>query len=116
MAQAALVQNTDPAPAPVVAAPPAPEPIKTVKMELVRHYVPKHLVSIVGHTKPEKKVKNAAGQITILQKEEWVPGEMMPHELAGVGYAKKIWAGTVIEVPEDEGRQMRANKIAEVYL
>ena len=116
MAQAALVQNTDPAPAPVVAAPPAPEPIKTVKMELVRNYVPRKLVSIVGYKKPEKSVKNAAGQVIVLQKEEWVDGEMKPHDMAGVGYTKKIWAGTVIEVPEDEGRQMRANKIAEVYL
>ena len=106
MANAALDQTVTP----------APEPIKTIKMELLRNYVPRKLISIVGYLRPEKKVKSAGGQTVVIQSEEWIPGEMKPHELAGVGYPNKIWAGTVIEVPEDEGRVMRANKIAEVYL
>lgn len=106
VANAALDQNTAPAPAPV----------KTIKMELLRNYVPRKLISIVGYLRPEKKVKSAGGQITVVQNEEWIAGEMRPHELSGVGFPNKIWAGTVIEVPEDEGRTMRANKIAEVYI
>lgn len=93
----------------------APEP-KLIKMELVRHYVPKHGIRIVGHQRPERKAKNAAGQEVVVQEAAFIEGEMKPAAYPGVGFPNKIWAGTVIEVPEDEAREMRAKKIAEAYL
>lgn len=91
-------------------------PIKTVKMELKRHYVPHKLVSIIGYQRPEKRAKTAAGTEIITQTAAFIEGEMMPAAYPGVGFPNKIWAGTVIEVPEDEARDMRAKKIAEAYL
>ena len=41
----------------------------------------------------------------------------VPHNLISiVGYENKIWAKTVIEVPEDEAKVMRQKGIAEAYL
>ncbi len=104
MAQAALNEAAEPA------------PVKTVKMELKRHYVPHKLISIVGHQRPERKVKNAAGEMVVATEAKFIDGVMYPPVFAGVGYDNKIWAGTVIEVPEDEGKTMRQKGIGEVYL
>lgn len=99
-----------------VAPNPTTEPAKTVKMELVRHYVPKNLISIVGWQKPAVMRKNAAGEMKEIEPAEWREGEMKPPHFAGTGFPNKIWAGTVIEVPEDEARDMRKLKIAEAYI
>lgn len=87
-----------------------------VKMELVRNYVPKSLLRIVGHQKPAVIQKNAAGQMVEIAAAEWREGEMRPSVYPGTGFPNKIWAGTVIEVPEDEAREMRRLRIAEAYL
>ncbi len=92
---------------------PAPKP---VKMELKRNYVPKTLISIVGWMKPAVLRKNAAGEMKEVEKEEWRDGEMKPPHFAGTGFPNKIWAGTIIEVPEDEAKEMRQKQIAEAYI
>lgn len=89
---------------------------KSVAMELKRHYVPHKLNKIVGWNRPEKKVKDAAGNERIVQEAGFINDEMAPAPFPGVGFARKIWSGTVIEVPESEARDMRAKKIAEAWL
>lgn len=59
---------------------------KMITMTLKRHYVPK-------------------GEYEVISRAE--------HEQPGVGYPNKLWAGSVIKVPEDEARDMRAKEIAE---
>lgn len=94
----------------------APEAVKAVQMELSRHYVPLNLIRIVGHQKPAITQKNAAGQMVELEPAKWMDGEMFPAPYPGAGFPNKIWAGTVIEVPEAEAKTMRSKKIAEAYL
>jgi len=96
--------------------PKTPDPIKTARMELKRNYVPKNLVSIVGWQKPAVMRKNAAGEMREVEPAEFREGEMKPPEYAGTGFPNKIWAGTIIEVPEDEAREMRKLQIAEAYI
>lgn len=93
----------------------APAP-KMVAMELKRHYVPHKLGRIVGYQKEARIVKNAAGEKVEVEPARFVEGEVFPPIFAGVGFDNKIWAGTVIEVPEDEAKTMRAKGIAEAYL
>ncbi|RYY67719.1 MAG: hypothetical protein EOO12_00235 [Chitinophagaceae bacterium] len=95
---------------------PTTAPVKTVKMELKRNYVPHKLVSIVGYERPARFVKNAAGELKEAEPAAFIDGEMFPPLFAGVGYDGKIWAKTVIEVPEDEAKVMRQKGIAEAYL
>lgn len=89
---------------------------KTVKMELKRHYVPHKLISIVGYERPARFTKNAAGEMKEVEPAAFIEGEVFPPIFAGVGYENKIWAKTVIEVPEDEAKVMRQKGIAEAYI
>lgn len=89
---------------------------KTVAMELKRHYVPVNLQRIVGYQRPARIVKNAAGEKVEVEEAKFIEGEMFPPIFPGVGFDGKIWAGTVIEVPEAEAKTMRSKGIAEAYL
>lgn len=89
---------------------------KTVKMELKRNYVPHNLISIVGYERPARFVKNAAGEMKEAEPAAFIDGEIYPPIFQGVGYANKIWAKTVIEVPEDEAKTMKRLGIAEGYV
>jgi hypothetical protein len=91
-------------------------PVKGVKMELKRNYVPKQLLSIVGWQKPAVLQKTAGGEMKEVEPAEWKPGEIKPPVFAGTGFPNKIWAGTVIEVPEAEAREMRQKQIAEAFI
>lgn len=91
-------------------------PTKTVKMELKRHYVPHNLIAIIGYERPARFVKNAAGEMKEAEPAAFIDGEMYPPIFAGVGYENKIWAKTVIEVPEDEAKTMKRLGIAEGYI
>lgn len=105
----------------------APSP-RTAKVELTRNYVPRGTYALVGHNRPRIVEKDAAGREHVRQEAAFVPDEMYPPKQAGVGFGPvtdkdgklirngKIWAGTIIEVPEDEARDMRAKKIGEIYL
>jgi hypothetical protein len=73
--------------------------------------IPNH--EIVGWHRPEIKHKDSHGIETIVQTAEFIRGEGAPPPFAGVGFANKIWAGTVIKVPVEEARNMQALKIAE---
>ena len=100
---------TTPAPAPVEPA------VKAVRMELLRNYVPINLLSIIGWNKPAVTKKNAAGQMVEVEPAAFVEGPK-PAPYPGAGFPNKVWAGTIIEVPEGEARDMRAKKIAEAVI
>jgi hypothetical protein len=118
VAQAA--PNTMTTTAPPADAMPAPEPAappeKAIRMELKKNYKPRKLIGVVGWNRPEKRVKDAAGNERIIQTAGFVEGEQCPAPMPGVGYPGKIWAGTVIEVPESEAKAMRDKKIAEAWI
>lgn len=89
---------------------------KPVAMELLKNYVPVELLRVVGYKKEAVQRKNAAGQMVVVEPEEFIAGEMKPSVYPGTGFPNKIWAGTVIEVPEPEAKIMRQKRIAEAYL
>lgn len=80
---------------------------------LIKNYVPRGEYEIVGYLKEAVKRKDAAGNWRIVEREEFIKGEMKPHQSPGVGYAGKIWAGTQIRLPVDEAKNLVAKKIAE---
>lgn len=80
---------------------------------LIKNYVPRGEYEIVGYLKEAVKRKDAAGNWRIVEREEFIKGEMKPHQSPGVGYAGKIWAGTQVRLPVDEAKQVVAKKIAE---
>ncbi len=92
---------------------------------LTKNYAPSGKFEIVGYLKEAVKRKDAAGNWKIVEKEEFIEGEMKPHPSPGVGYREvrddkghviqyaKIWAGTHIKLPVDEAKSVIAKKIAE---
>jgi hypothetical protein len=90
---------------------PEPEGPRMARVRLERNYCPINPFSIVGHTRPEIKKKNPAGREEIFQTEEWIPDQMMPPAIAGTGFKDKVWAGTVIELPESEAKTIVKQKI-----
>ena len=89
---------------------------KTVAMELGKHYVPVDLISVIGYNKPAILRKGPDGKMHEIEAAAFIDGEIKPPPYPGAGFANKIWAGTVIEVPEAEAKEMRARKIAEAYI
>lgn len=98
--------------APAVVAEEAPAPIKMVTMKLERNYRPAGPYEIVGYLKEAVTKKNSAGMIVELEKAEFIKGEAKPPAIAGTGYPGKLWAGTVINIGEAEGRNIRRIGIA----
>lgn len=86
---------------------------KLVSMKLLRNYVPMGEHEIVGYHKPAKVMKNAAGQMIEVEKAEFVAGVAKPPDQAGVGYANKLWAGTVVKLPKPEAERAYNLKIGE---
>ena len=97
----------------VEAAIPASEPVKMVAMKLLRHYRPMGDYEVVGYLKKEVTKKFPDGQIKVVEPEEFIPGEKAPPPFPGVLNENKVWAGTTIKVPEDEGKTMKRQGIAE---
>ena len=102
----------------------ASETIKLFPVLLSKNYVPKGDYEIVGYLKEAVKRKDAAGNWRIIEPEEFMVGEMKPHQSPGVGFGAmtmkdgslvnaKIWAGTQITLPVDEAKYVIAKKIAE---
>jgi hypothetical protein len=89
---------------------------KTVAMELKRHYVPRNLRGIVGYQKEAIVRKGPDGRMMTVEEAAFIEGEAKPAVYPGSGFPNKIWAGTVIEVPESEAKDMRTKKIAEAYI
>ena len=89
------------------------QPSKMFPVLLNKNYQPCGAYEIVGYLKEAVKTKDAAGNWKVIEKEEFVDGEMKPHQYAGVGFAGKIWAGTTIKLQIDEAKSVVAKKIAE---
>jgi hypothetical protein len=97
---------------------------KLFPVTLTKNYVPRGEYEVVGYLKEAVKRKDAAGNWRIVEKEEFIKGEMRPHNSPGVGFGAmemkdgtmvnaKIWAGTQIRVPVDEAKYVVSKKIAE---
>jgi hypothetical protein len=98
---------------------PAPEisgvPVqKMVRMTLKRHCRPNEGYEIVGYNRPEIKHKGPDGRAVVIQSEAFIEGEAAPPPSPGVTCTGKLWAGTVLRVPDDEARMMRKAGIADV--
>ncbi|UYQ70971.1 hypothetical protein OF122_12975 [Pelagibacterium flavum] len=91
----------------------APKDSGLVSMILKRNYVPMGKFEIVGHHRKEVTEKNASGQIIVKSPAEFVTGEMAPPPMPGVGFERKVWAGTTIKLPVEEARRARDLGIAE---
>lgn len=87
-----------------------------VAMRLERNYRPAGEFEIVGHTRPEIRKKTPAGVEEIVQEEKWMAGEAMPSAIPGAGFANKIWAGTVINLPVDEAKAVQKARIGVAHL
>ena len=97
---------------------------KLFPVVLTKNYVPRGQYEIIGYLKEAVKRKNAAGTWIVVEPEEFVGGEMKPHQTPGVGFGAmtmadgkqvnaKIWAGTHIRIPLDEAKGLVAKKLAE---
>lgn len=102
----------------------ASEPAKLFPVILTKNYVPHDAYEIIGYLKEAVKRKDAAGNWRVIEKEEFIEGEMKPHQSPGVGYGEyidksgkktnaKIWAGTHIKLPVAEAKTVIAKHIAE---
>ena len=117
--------------APIVAPPVAPAAPKMVRVKLLRNYRPQEqldpadpqkkrrlgpVFEIVGHTRPAVVVRNVLGKEEILEPEKFIDAEAAPSPKAGVGFADKLWAGTVVRFTAEEARYIRANGIGEIEI
>jgi len=91
----------------------SPKPVKLVAMKLLRHYRPADAYEVVGYLKKEVTKKFPDGQIKVVEPEVFIPNEKAPPPFPGVLNEYKVWAGTTIKVPEDEGKIMKRQGIAE---
>lgn len=86
---------------------------KTVLIRLLRNYRPAGLFEIVGHEKPAKFKKNAAGQEVEVEPAVFVAGEQPDPPTPGTGFETKIWAGTLIRLSVEEAKRVRRLEIGE---
>jgi hypothetical protein len=86
---------------------------KTVLIRLLRNYRPLGQFEIVGHEKPAKFKKNAAGLEVEIEAAVFIEGEQTPPPTPGTGFETKIWAGTLIRLPVEEGKRLRNLGIGE---
>jgi hypothetical protein len=91
-------------------------PEKRIAMKLERHCRPAGPYEIVGHFRPEIRRKNPAGVMEVVRAEEFIKGEPAPPPLPGVGTTGKLWAGTIISLPEAEAKALKRAGIASVEL
>lgn len=100
---------------PIVIEAPAPvEPaVRLVAMKLLRHYRPIGDYEVVGYTKPAVSKKMPGGEMKVVEREEYIPGEQHPAPFPGVISTGKVWANTTIKVSEEEGKTMKRLGIAE---
>lgn len=86
---------------------------KLFPVVLLKNHCPSGNYEIIGYLKEAVKVKDAAGNWSVLSPEKFVEGEMKPHTSPGVGFPGKIWAGTHIKLPLSEAKRLVAAKAAE---
>lgn len=96
------------------------EPVKTVRMTLLKNYRPGGEVQVLGYNKEPVLRKRPDGKVVEIEPGGFIEemdenGNIMaaPPKLAGTGFADKLLAGTVIRIGADEAKAMRANGIGE---
>lgn len=85
-------------------------------MELKRHYRPMGVFEVVGYNREEITRKGVDGRKVVIQEAAFIPDELAPAPMPGVEVNGKIWATTIIRVPVDEAKTMRANGIADAAI
>lgn len=93
--------------------PTAPEPVKMFPVKLAYNYQPAGAYEAIGWEKPAVEKKNAAGQIVVVEKAEFIKGEIAPPPYPGVGFPGKVWKGSTIGLPRDEAMALVNAKKAE---
>jgi hypothetical protein len=96
--------------------PPKPENERLITVKLDRHYRPRGYYEIVGYHKEAVFKKRPDGQVVEVEKAEFITGELKPPHIAGVGFASKVWAGTVLKLCESEARTVRAAGVGSIEL
>lgn len=94
--------------------PPTEPAMRKVTVKLLRNYRPASEAEIVGYHKPAVMVRNVSGKEVEVEAAAFIEGEIAPPPQAGVGFADKLWAGTVIRLPTDEAKHVKANGIGEI--
>jgi hypothetical protein len=104
---------------------------KMTAVKLERHYRPKSDVfEVIGYWQPEIRRKDTTGVERVIQREEFVSKvdyvedsptfgkiKMAPPPQAGVGSASlKIWAGSVVRLPNEEARTVTRAGIGTVEI
>jgi hypothetical protein len=105
------LQPYEPHPDRLQPAEPVAEAPKLARVKLDRNYRPLNPFEVVGHHQPEIKRKDSAGRDVTIQEAAFIEGAPMPSAIAGTGFPNKVWAGTVIELPETEARAIVKQKI-----
>jgi hypothetical protein len=95
---------------------PAKPDEKLITVKLDRNWAPDCYYEVAGYTKEAVKRKNVAGMMVVIEPEEFIVGEKKPPAIAGTGFANKIWAGTVLRIPEPVARDMRKYGILSIEL
>ena len=96
--------------------PPA-EGARLAAMLLKRHYRPMGFYEVVGHHTREVWRKKASGEQYLAEPSEWKPGEKADPPVAGaLGFADKLWAGTVVRLPFEEAKTIQKAGIGEPVL
>lgn len=81
---------------------------------LLKNYAPRTKnFEILGHTKPARMTKGAAGEWLEVEPKRWIADEQNPPPVPGVEVPGKIWAGTIIRLPVDEAKGVIEKKIGE---
>jgi len=91
----------------------APQPSeKMFPVKLLKNYRPAGVYEVVGYHRPEKKQKDTAGRIIVVQEAAFIEGEIAPPPYPGVGFDTKIWADTVLKLPMAEARGLVDKNLA----
>jgi len=86
---------------------------KMFPVKLLKNYRPAGAYEVVGYHQPEITQKDSAGRMVVVQKAEFIEGQIAPPPYPGVGFDTKVWSETVIKLPMDEAKNLVAKKIAE---
>jgi hypothetical protein len=86
---------------------------KMFPVKLLYNYMPQGEYSKLGWQKPAVERKNAAGQTILLEPARFVEGEIAPAPYPGVGFAGKVWKGSVIGLPREEAIALVDSKRAD---
>lgn len=89
---------------------------KLVPVKLLKNYRPIGDYEVVGHDRPAKLRKNAAGVMVEVEPAEFVADALPEPVLSGTGTGGKIWAGAIIRLPVDEAKAAKKAGIIEYEL